>query len=89
MSTRNEVEDAKDKVVFAENAIPQIDQDFVKRQARVVRKLDLFLAPILMVLQLISFLDRGNIGYAATQGMPADLHLQGTELNVCTDLEIH
>jgi hypothetical protein len=37
----------------------------------------------MMLLQLISYLDRGNIGFAATQGMTKDIHLKGTNLNVC------
>ncbi|KAI1347842.1 retrograde regulation protein 2 [Xylaria sp. FL0043] len=34
-----------------------------------LRRLDLFIVPVLMVLQIVSYLDRGNIGFAATQGM--------------------
>ncbi|KAI8625579.1 retrograde regulation protein 2 [Xylariaceae sp. FL1651] len=36
-----------------------------------VRRLDCFIAPVLMLLMLISYLDRGNIGFAATQDMTA------------------
>ena len=35
-----------------------------------------------LLLQLISYLDRGNIGFAATQGMSKDIHLKGNQLNV-------
>ncbi|KAI0179544.1 MFS general substrate transporter [Hypoxylon sp. FL1284] len=62
------------------------DADFKRREARVVAKLDLFLCPILIALQLISFLDRGNIGFAATQGMITDLGLVGTQLNTAVSL---
>jgi hypothetical protein len=31
---------------------------------------------------LISYLDRGNIGFAATQGMVDDINLKGSEFNV-------
>lgn len=60
--------------------------DDVERRAKekaLVRKLDLYIAPVMMMLQLISYLDRGNIGFAATQGMTKDIHLKGTNLNVC------
>ncbi|KAH9986078.1 MFS general substrate transporter [Xylariaceae sp. FL0662B] len=62
------------------------DTDFRRRELRVVAKLDLYICPILIILQLISFLDRGNIGYAATQGMIGDLHLVGTQLNTAISL---
>ena len=42
---------------------------FKKKAARVVKKLDVFIAPVMFLLMLISYLDRGNIGFAATQGM--------------------
>jgi hypothetical protein len=54
-----------------------------RRESALVRKLDCFIAPVLMLLMLISYLDRGNIGFAATQGMSADIGLKGSQLNVC------
>lgn len=56
--------------------------EFRRKEAALVRKLDIFIAPVMMMLMLISYLDRGNIGFAATQGMTEDIHLKGTELNV-------
>lgn len=53
-----------------------------KKEAALVRKLDRFVAPVMMLLMLISYLDRGNIGFAATQGMTHDIHLKGSQLNV-------
>jgi hypothetical protein len=55
-----------------------------KREDALRRKLDLYIAPVMMMLMLISYLDRGNIGFAATQGMTTDIGLKGSELNVCT-----
>jgi hypothetical protein len=40
-----------------------------KKEAALVRKLDCYIAPVMMLLMLISYLDRGNIGFAASQGM--------------------
>lgn len=45
-----------------------------------------YICPILILLQLISFLDRGNIGYAATQGLLTDINLHGTQLNTAISL---
>jgi hypothetical protein len=53
-----------------------------KKEAALVRKLDRFIAPVMMMLMLISYLDRGNIGFAATQGMTEDIGLKGNQLNV-------
>lgn len=57
-----------------------------KREARLVRKLDCFIAPVMMLLMLLSYLDRGNIGFAATQGMTADIGLAGTQLNTAVSV---
>lgn len=58
------------------------DQDMKRREARVVRKIDLYLMPTLLILMLLGFLDRGNIGFAASQGMIKDIGLKGKQLNV-------
>ncbi|KAF2010793.1 retrograde regulation protein 2 [Aaosphaeria arxii CBS 175.79] len=44
------------------------------------RKLDRFIAPVMMLLMLISYLDRGNIGFAATQGMTQDIKLKAVSV---------
>ncbi|KIW05498.1 uncharacterized protein PV09_03381 [Verruconis gallopava] len=53
---------------------PNIDPDIEKR---VVRKLDRSVLPLVMVLYLLSFLDRSNIGNARIAGMSEDLNLVG------------
>ena len=50
---------------------------------KILRKMDFRLIPILTVLYLLSFLDRGNIGNAKIEGMAEDLHLTGAEYNWC------
>jgi hypothetical protein len=60
-----------------------VDQRRSKERA-LVRRLDCFIAPVMMLLMLISYLDRGNIGFAATQGMAQEIHLKGSQLNVRT-----
>ena len=71
-----------------EKISPTVIIDPVKEK-RVVWKLDLFIAPIIMVLQLISYLDRSNIGFAATQGLVTDIHLHGTQFNVSSKSYTH
>lgn len=57
-----------------------------REEARLVRKLDCYVAPVMAALMLISYLDRGNIGFAATQGMAAALGLQKGQLNTAVSV---
>jgi MFS family permease len=71
---------------YPETGLPAQDEDFKRKEAALVRKLDLFIAPVMMMLMLISYLDRGNIGFAATQGMAADIGLKGNQLNTAVSI---
>ena len=44
-------------------------------------KMDLHLIPMLALLYLLSFLDRGNIGNAKIEGLTKDLHMTGPQYN--------
>ncbi|KAI1420043.1 retrograde regulation protein 2 [Xylaria sp. FL1777] len=57
-----------------------------KKEKILVRRLDCFIVPVLMLLNLISYLDRGNIGFAATQGMVGDIRLKGNQLNIAVSV---
>jgi hypothetical protein len=48
-------------------------------KAAVLRKMDLQLLPMLSLLYLLAFLDRGNIGNAKIEGMLTDLHMTGPQ----------
>ncbi|GKZ26503.1 hypothetical protein AbraIFM66951_002584 [Aspergillus brasiliensis] len=50
-------------------------------ERKLLRKMDLHIMPMLTLLYLFSFLDRGNIGNARIEGMEEDLHLGGTQYN--------
>ncbi|RWA08670.1 hypothetical protein EKO27_g6443 [Xylaria grammica] len=67
-----------------QNGYSSQEEDSERRhmERALVRRLDYFIAPVMMLLNLISYLDRGNIGFAATQGMARDIHLEGNQLNV-------
>ncbi|KAF2006076.1 MFS general substrate transporter [Amniculicola lignicola CBS 123094] len=57
-----------------------------KKEKALVRRLDLFIAPVMMMLMLISYLDRGNIGAAATMGMAEDISLKKGQLNTAVSV---
>ncbi|KAL4877360.1 major facilitator superfamily domain-containing protein [Aspergillus karnatakaensis] len=50
---------------------------------RILRKVDIRVIPILALLYLLSFLDRGSIGNANIQGLSEDLGLMGQQYNWC------
>ncbi|KAH8994726.1 MFS general substrate transporter [Lactarius hatsudake] len=53
-------------------------------KTRVWRKLDFHILPPVVLLYLLSFLDRANIGNARIAGMANDLHLTGFRFNIAT-----
>lgn len=50
-------------------------------EAALLRKMDLRLIPMLSVLYLLAFLDRGNIGNAKIEGLVDDLNMTGPQYN--------
>ncbi|KAE8138877.1 major facilitator superfamily domain-containing protein [Aspergillus pseudotamarii] len=50
---------------------------------RVLRKMDLRIIPMLAVLYLLAFLDRGNVGNAKIEGLLEDLNMTGPQYNWC------
>ncbi|KAJ5692979.1 hypothetical protein N7462_002402, partial [Penicillium macrosclerotiorum] len=50
---------------------------------KLLRKVDAHIIPILTILYLLSFLDRGNIGNANVQGLSTSLGLVGHQYNWC------
>lgn len=53
---------------------------------KVLRKMDLHLIPMLALLYLLSFLDRGNIGNARIEGLVETLNMTGPQYNWCCTL---
>ncbi|PSN62894.1 MFS general substrate transporter [Corynespora cassiicola Philippines] len=51
-----------------------------------VRRLDLFLVPVVMLLYLLSFLDRVNIGNARLYGLEEDLGLNSNQFQVAVSI---
>ncbi|KAI2640358.1 MFS general substrate transporter [Hypomontagnella submonticulosa] len=52
-------------------------------EKKILRKMDLRLIPMLALLYLLSFLDRGNIGNAKIEGLQEDLSMSPDEYNWC------
>ncbi|VUC21326.1 unnamed protein product [Clonostachys rosea] len=52
-------------------------------EKKILRKMDLRLIPMLALLYLLSFLDRGNIGNAKIEGLQEDLNMTGDQYNWC------
>jgi hypothetical protein len=50
---------------------------------KINRKIDFRVLPVLILLNFLSFLDRGTIGNARIQGMEKDLGLNGKQFNLC------
>ncbi|KAI1608295.1 major facilitator superfamily domain-containing protein [Exophiala viscosa] len=57
-----------------------------QEQTRILRKVDYRLVPLLALLYLVAFIDRGNIGNAKIAGLYDDLHLHGLQYNVALTL---
>ncbi|KIP07752.1 hypothetical protein PHLGIDRAFT_407948 [Phlebiopsis gigantea 11061_1 CR5-6] len=70
-------------VVFGVDAPAQLS---ACEEQRLYRKIDMRLLPMLIVMQLVSYLDRGNIGNAKLQGLTTQLHLTGDSYNVALAL---
>ncbi|KAJ2990123.1 hypothetical protein NUW58_g3109 [Xylaria curta] len=52
-------------------------------EKKILRKMDVRLIPMLALLYLLSFLDRGNIGNAKIEGLQEDLRMTDNEYNLC------
>ncbi|KAL8773501.1 MAG: hypothetical protein Q9209_001605 [Squamulea sp. 1 TL-2023] len=63
--------------------VPKFDQT---AEQKLVRKLDLHIIPIFMLLYLFSFLDRVNIGNARLYGMEDDLGLEGNQYQTAVSI---
>ncbi|KAK1248636.1 hypothetical protein MKX08_006856 [Trichoderma sp. CBMAI-0020] len=55
-------------------------------EKRLLRKLDLYIIPLVMGLYLFSFLDRVNIGNARLYGLEEDLHLSSEQFQVTVSI---
>lgn len=80
MSEPKIVDDVSQQEASSDNAslYEPIDPGVEKK---LVRKLDMYIIPVYMIIYIFSFLDRSNIGNAKVAGMATALHLGGSEFN--------
>lgn len=57
-----------------------------EEEARMVRKMDINIFPVVVVLYILSFLDRVNIGNARLYHLETDLGLQGNDYQLCVSM---
>ncbi|KAF1346408.1 high-affinity nicotinic acid transporter-like protein [Lizonia empirigonia] len=55
-------------------------------EAKLVRKLDVYIIPVVMLLYLLSFLDRVNIGNARLYGLEEDLEMNSTQFQTAVSI---
>ncbi|KAJ7495975.1 MFS general substrate transporter [Mycena galericulata] len=65
-----------------ESTLPPPPTLTTEEERKLWRKIDLRLMPILSLMYLLSFLDRGNIGNARLQGLDTQLNLTGNKFNI-------
>ncbi len=51
---------------------------------QITRKIDLRLIPVLLVMFMLAYLDRSNLGNAKIQGLDHDLHMKGRNYKVAS-----
>ncbi|KAL2427972.1 putative transporter [Exophiala dermatitidis] len=74
-----EQQDIGEHAGLDDSNLPRYDDAETKR---ILRKVDYRLLPMLTLLYVLAFLDRGNIGNAKVAGMNKDLKLTGTQYNL-------
>lgn len=67
-------------IAASDTSVSQVLTIDPKREAKLLRKLDLSIAPIVLVIFLAAYLDRSNIGNAASAGMTEDINMSSSEL---------
>ncbi|KAJ0412951.1 major facilitator superfamily domain-containing protein [Aspergillus carlsbadensis] len=76
--------DSNDATSIQDNAHLEVPEALSPgNEKRLLRKMDLHIMPMLTVLYLFAFLDRGNIGNAKIEGLVDDLSMTGSEFNIC------
>ncbi|KAJ9641318.1 hypothetical protein H2204_002996 [Knufia peltigerae] len=58
----------------------------LKAERRFVRKIDLWILPLLSVMYFLASLDRGDVGFAASVGLTEELHISSHQLSTIVSL---
>lgn len=73
-------------IVASEKDVDNLTMTDYAAESRLIRRLDFYIIPPTMLLYLVSFLDRVNIGNARLYGMEEDLGLQGSQYQTAVSL---
>lgn len=71
----------------ADSTEPTAGADYCPNPAldgQITRKIDIRLVPVLLVMFMLAYLDRSNLGNAKIQGLEHDLHMKGRDYNVAS-----
>ncbi|KAF2717675.1 MFS general substrate transporter [Polychaeton citri CBS 116435] len=79
--TSQAIQPTEDKIV--EDGAVEIDK---KQERKLVRKLDIHIVPVVMLLYLFSFLDRVNIGNAKLYGLEEDLGISDNQFQTAVSI---
>ncbi|KAK2808957.1 hypothetical protein FQN50_004231 [Emmonsiellopsis sp. PD_5] len=66
-----------------EESLPHIDP---AEEKKLMRKVDLFITPVIMIVYLCCFLDRSNIGNVKIAGMPEDIRASNQEFSTAVSI---
>ncbi|KAL7412091.1 major facilitator superfamily transporter [Mrakia frigida] len=84
------IEDSDEKRAVGDvEVVPSTDEDLYidpAREAALLRKLDIHIAPVMALIFLLAYLDRSNIGNAASAGLSQTAGLVGTQLNTAVTI---
>ncbi|KAK4048922.1 hypothetical protein OIV83_004478 [Microbotryomycetes sp. JL201] len=76
------VEDSGSDVTARGGVVKPAREFTAAEEAKLYRKVDIHLLPMLAILYLLSFMDRGNIGNARLAGLEADLGMSGNDYSI-------
>ncbi|KAF9887420.1 hypothetical protein FE257_010275 [Aspergillus nanangensis] len=90
------VEDVSDAVANANKPNPQKEapayvaglspEERIEAEKRLVRKIDMRLLPMIIIMYIMNYLDRNNIATARLAGLPQDLNLQGNQYQTAVSI---
>lgn len=84
MKEKHEADYAYEREITAtttdDDGVPSLSHPM---EAKVTKKMDMFLIPLMGMLYFLSNLDKSNIGNAEVAGLSEDLNLVGTQYNTC------
>ncbi|KAJ3714646.1 MFS general substrate transporter [Lentinula guzmanii] len=81
-ASETRLEEANEYDFGGESQLPRPPILSEEEERKLWRKIDFRLMPILCVMYLMSFMDRGNIGNAKLQGLETQLNLTGNRYNI-------